>query len=152
MALRDVCSVCSAVVKPRNTHVSMITRYSPLLPPHIHSSPVRRSLGDFTGRFLSGYGPWARGPPKPLSILAYAIIRCGMAVAILFCHLVTPTLWLLDEYLSQDYWPWTVILLLGCTQVSEGAGGDRGGKTAATETDISLRYRTGRSGGQCTRV
>ncbi|GIL90052.1 hypothetical protein Vretimale_18111 [Volvox reticuliferus] len=74
------------------------------------------SLGDFLGRFLSGYGPWAHGAPKPLSILAYAVLRCGVAAAVLFCHLVTPTPWLLDEYLSQDYWPWAVILLLGCTQ------------------------------------
>ncbi|KXZ48068.1 hypothetical protein GPECTOR_30g163 [Gonium pectorale] len=74
------------------------------------------SLGDFLGRFLSGYGPWARGAPKPLSILGYAVLRCGVAAAILFCHLVTPTPWLLDEYLRKDYWPWAVVLLLGATQ------------------------------------
>ncbi|KAG2422806.1 hypothetical protein HXX76_015753 [Chlamydomonas incerta] len=74
------------------------------------------SLGDFLGRFLSGYGPWSSGAPKPLSILVYAVLRCSVAAAILFCHLVTPTPWLLSEYLSQDYWPWAVILMLGCTQ------------------------------------
>lgn len=91
--------------------------------PH-HHHPFH-SLGDFLGRFLSGYGPWSTGAPKPLSILVYAVFRCGVAAAVLFCHLVTPTPWLLSEYLSQDYWPWAVILLLGCTQASRGgrAGG-----------------------------
>ncbi|KAG2490316.1 hypothetical protein HYH03_011267 [Edaphochlamys debaryana] len=74
------------------------------------------SLGDFLGRFLSGYGPWAHGAPKPLSILAYSVLRCAVAAAVLFCHLVTPTRWLLQEYLSKDYWPWGIIMLLGATQ------------------------------------
>jgi equilibrative nucleoside transporter 1/2/3 len=80
------------------------------------------SLGDFVGRFLAGFGPWSRGAPKPLSILLYSLLRCGVAAAVLFCHLVTPTPWLLDEYLSADYWPAAVIFLLGATQVRSRQG------------------------------
>lgn len=74
------------------------------------------SVGDFLGRFLAGYGPWARGAPAPLSILAYSVLRVAVAGAVLFCHLVTPTRWTLREYLSQDYAPWAIILVLGATQ------------------------------------
>ena len=48
-------------------------------------------MGDFTGRFMAGYGPWSRGAPKPLSVLAYAVLRIAVAGAIVFCHVVTPT-------------------------------------------------------------
>ncbi|PNH05370.1 Equilibrative nucleoside transporter 1 [Tetrabaena socialis] len=91
-------------------------RYKLLLAGIIDDPKERKILGDFLGRFLSGYGPWSHGAPKPLSIFVYALLRCGVAAAILFCHLVTPTPWLLDEYLRQDYWPWGVIFMLGCTQ------------------------------------
>ena len=63
--------------------------------------PLPCSVGDFLGRFLSGFGPWAHHAPAPLSILAYSVVRCAIAAAILFCHLVTPATWMLDEYLSQ---------------------------------------------------
>ncbi len=35
------------------------------------------AVGDFLGRLISGYGPWAYGAPQPLSILAYSVARWG---------------------------------------------------------------------------
>jgi equilibrative nucleoside transporter 1/2/3 len=37
------------------------------------------AVGDYLGRVLSGYGPWGRGAPKPLSILTYSLLRCVRA-------------------------------------------------------------------------
>ena len=74
------------------------------------------SIGDFLGRLLSGYGPWSHGAPQPLQILAYSIARTVIAGALLFCHIVTPTAWLLPQYFDDDYYPFALILLLGLTQ------------------------------------
>ncbi|MEW5311898.1 MAG: hypothetical protein WDW38_003575 [Sanguina aurantia] len=77
---------------------------------------VMFSVGDFLGRLMSGYGPWARAAPKPLSILFYSVVRAGITAAVLFCHLVTPTSWTLPQLLGQDYYPLGLIMLLGLTQ------------------------------------
>eukprot|EP00798_Chlamydomonas_sp_ICE-L_P016322 gene16322-22512_t len=74
------------------------------------------SVGDYLGRLLSGYGPWGRGMPKPLTLLFYAFCRIAIAFGILFCHIVTPTHWLLPEFLSKDIYPQVLVLLLGLTQ------------------------------------
>ena len=43
--------------------------------------------------------------------------RASIAGGVLFCHIVTPTAWLLTPYLNHDYFPFVLISLLGLTQV-----------------------------------
>lgn len=66
--------------------------------------------------YYPGYGPWSHGAPQPLQILAYSIGRSVIAGGLLFCHIVTPTAWLFPQYFDNDYYPFTLILLLGLTQ------------------------------------
>ncbi|WIA37582.1 hypothetical protein OEZ86_014488 [Tetradesmus obliquus] len=73
-------------------------------------------VGDLTGRIISSWGPWGRRPPAPLSLLLYALLRFGIAYAILHCHVVTPTLWQLPTLFHNDLYPLGFITLLGLTQ------------------------------------
>lgn len=86
---------------PRTAPALSLSAHPPPPPCRCPSPPYCLSVGDFLGRLLAGYGPWSRRPPSPLVVLAYSVLRCAVAAAILFCHLVTPTTWQLDEYLSQ---------------------------------------------------
>ena len=43
--------------------------------------------------------------------------RASIAGGVLFCHIITPTAWLLTPYLNHDYFPFVLISLLGLTQV-----------------------------------
>eukprot|EP00882_Tetradesmus_deserticola_P012330 GHRQ01013069.1.p1 GENE.GHRQ01013069.1~~GHRQ01013069.1.p1 ORF type:complete len:546 (+),score=187.19 GHRQ01013069.1:592-2229(+) len=72
--------------------------------------------GDLTGRIVSSWGPWGRRPRAPLSLLLYALLRFGVAYAILRCHVVTPTLWQLPTLFHNDLYPLGFITLLGHTQ------------------------------------
>mmetsp|Transcript_31022 Transcript_31022/g.68826 ORF Transcript_31022/g.68826 Transcript_31022/m.68826 type:complete len:479 (-) Transcript_31022:805-2241(-) len=109
-----ICSSLNpAVVSPCTSRTSYGRLAGDLFVPLLY---VLFAIGDFFGRVLSGYGPWSTGAPKPISILIYSVLRGAVAVAIMFCHVVTPTAWTLPEYLSTDYYPLGIILLLGLTQ------------------------------------
>jgi equilibrative nucleoside transporter 1/2/3 len=109
-----ICSVNNpAKVSPCSPHAAAGRYAGDLFVPFMY---VVFSFGDFFGRILAGYGPWGRGPPKPLSLLCYAVIRTVVVGGFLFCHVVTPTSWTLPEVLSRDEYPLALILLLGLTQ------------------------------------
>ncbi|KAL6749212.1 nucleoside transporter-domain-containing protein [Haematococcus lacustris] len=109
-----ICSVENpALVSPCASRTSSGRLTGDLFVPMLY---VVFSLGDYFGRVLSGYGPWGRGAPKPLSVLAYSLLRGLFAAAILFCHVVTPSYWRLPTYFTFDGAPLLIILLLGATQ------------------------------------
>ena len=54
---------------------------------------------------------------SPCSCLPPPLPRSCLAGGILFCHIVTPTSWLLPQFLDLDYYPFAIIMLLGLTQV-----------------------------------
>lgn len=73
-------------------------------------------VGDLTGRIISSWGPWGRRPPAAFSLLVYSLARFGIAGAILFCHVITPTEWKLPTVFHNDLYPLGFITLLGLTQ------------------------------------
>jgi hypothetical protein len=74
------------------------------------------ALGDVTGRIASSWGPWGRRPPPAAALLAYSVLRLGVAGALLFTHVVTPSPWQLPVLLGTDAWTMGLILALGLTQ------------------------------------
>lgn len=74
------------------------------------------ALGDLTGRIISSWGPWGRRPPAGLSLLLYALLRCGISAALCFCRVITPTPWGLPQLFRDDYYPIGFVVLLGLTQ------------------------------------
>lgn len=109
-----ICSSSNpATVSPCASNTAHGRLYGDLFVPMLY---VLFSVGDFLGRELAGYGPWSYGAPAPISILLYSLARAGIAAAVLFCHIVTPTAWTLPQLLDQDYFPFSIMLLLGLTQ------------------------------------
>lgn len=109
-----LCSVKNpALVSPCASMTSAGRLYGDLFVPLIF---VLFNVGDFLGRSLAGYGPWARGAPVPFSILAYSLLRGALAAGFMFCHLVMPTSWKLPQFFELDIYPWAFITLLGITQ------------------------------------
>ncbi|KAI8465261.1 MAG: hypothetical protein J3K34DRAFT_525488 [Monoraphidium minutum] len=74
------------------------------------------ALGDVTGRIASSWGPWGRCPPAAAALMAYALARLGVVAALLFCHVVTPSAWLLPPLLNTDGWTMGLVLGLGLSQ------------------------------------
>mmetsp|Transcript_26384 Transcript_26384/g.78336 ORF Transcript_26384/g.78336 Transcript_26384/m.78336 type:complete len:479 (-) Transcript_26384:1148-2584(-) len=109
--------ICSsrnpALVSPCSANSPGGRLYGDLFVPLLY---VLFSLGDFLGRELAAFGPWAYGAPAPFSILAYSVSRAAIAAGVLFCHVVTPTAWMLPQVLDADYFPFVLVMLLGMTQ------------------------------------
>lgn len=55
------------------------------------------NLGDLLGRLLSGTGPYVHRSPRESLLMGYALGRVVLAVALVFCHVVTPHAWHASE-------------------------------------------------------
>ncbi|KAF5831381.1 hypothetical protein DUNSADRAFT_13197 [Dunaliella salina] len=109
-----ICSVENpARVSPCASRTEKGRLYGDLFVPLLY---VVFAVGDFVGRAFAGHGPWAHGLPKPLSVLAYAIGRCAIGAGLLFCHVVTPNVWLLTQYFDVDLAPMALMFFLGFSQ------------------------------------
>lgn len=73
-------------------------------------------VGDVLGRIASSLGPWGRRPPAALSLFCYAVLRFGIAAAIMYCHVITPAEWILPTVFRNDLYPLGFITSLGLTQ------------------------------------
>uniref|UniRef100_A0A7S3VLA4 Uncharacterized protein n=1 Tax=Dunaliella tertiolecta TaxID=3047 RepID=A0A7S3VLA4_DUNTE len=109
-----ICSVENpARVSPCASRTEKGRVYGDLFVPLLY---VVFAVGDFVGRAFAGHGPWAHGLPKPLSVLAYAIGRGLIGAGLLFCHVVTPNVWLLTQYFDMDLAPMALMFFLGFSQ------------------------------------
>jgi equilibrative nucleoside transporter 1/2/3 len=109
-----ICSELNpAVVSPCAAHADAGRLYGDLFVPVLF---VLFSLGDLCGRVMSSWGPWGRRPPPALALLAYALARGVLVVALMVCHVVTPTPWRLRTVLVADWWPFGLVAGLGLTQ------------------------------------
>lgn len=51
------------------------------------------NTGDLLGRGLAGLGPWAKRSPPTAVLLAYAVARGSLLLALMLCNVVTPRSW-----------------------------------------------------------
>jgi equilibrative nucleoside transporter 1/2/3 len=58
------------------------------------------NVGDFCGRLLAGLPPWRTRPPRMAFLIAYSAARALLVVGLVFCNVVTASLWQLPVLLK----------------------------------------------------